>query len=223
MTLGGIALLAACVLAIPPLRDAFQNAISGDHDAVREDLQKPAGVALVIGLAIIHTIVWYPAEILDTAAGYVYGFWPALPLIMACWVASGLLAYMIGRHAARPLLYRLVGEERFERLEALVERGGVTFLLVARLVPIVPFSLTGYVAGAARVPLGRFTWTTAVGYLPITAFFIYVGSRLEELSPTDPVILLGTGALLLSVLGVRFLTPRFTHERADRADARRGS
>ena len=45
-----------------------------------------------------------------------------------------------------------------------------------RLVPIVPFSLFSYVAGAARVPFGRFMWTTAVGYIPITAVFVYLGS-----------------------------------------------
>ena len=55
-----------------------------------------------------------------------------------------------------------------------------------RLVPIVPFSLFSYAAGSARVPAGRFAWTTAVGYLPITAVFAYLGSRLEELSPDDP-------------------------------------
>ena len=218
MTLGGIALATAFVLAIPALREAAGNAISGDHDAVRHDLREPGGVLLVIALGLIHTIVWYPAEILDTAAGFVYGFWPALPLVMACWIISGLLAYFIGRHAARPILYRLAGRERFERVEGLIDRGGVTFLLVARLVPIVPFSLTGYVAGAARVPIGRYAWTTAVGYLPITAFFVYVGSQLEEFSPTDPIILIGAGALLLALFGVRHLTSHVARERQAQAD-----
>jgi len=77
---------------------------------------------------------------------------PALPLVMACWIASALLAYYIGRHAGRPLLYGLAGERRFLRLESAIDRGGASFLLACRLVPIVPFSLTGLVAGAAHVP-----------------------------------------------------------------------
>ena len=40
---------------------------------------------------------------------------------MAGWLLNGVLAYWIGRHAARPLLYRFVGRERFERLERMVE------------------------------------------------------------------------------------------------------
>jgi uncharacterized membrane protein YdjX (TVP38/TMEM64 family) len=216
ITLGGIVLALATTLAIPPLRDAFLDAVSGDTSSVRSDLRDldAVGVLLVIWLAMIHVVVFYPAEILDAAVGFVYGFGWGLPLVMACWIGSGLLAYAVGRHAARPLLYTILGEERFERIEGLINRGGVTFLLAARLVPIVPFSLLGYVCGAARVPLWRFTWTTAVGYLPITAYFTYLGSRLEGFSIEDPIVWIGAAGLLLALLGVRYVVPRASHEGA---------
>ena len=78
----------------------------------------------------------------------------------------------------------------------MVERGGATLLIAVRLIPIVPFSLISYAAGAARVPLWRFVWTTAVGYLPITALAVYFGTRLEGLSLTDPVVIGSAAALL---------------------------
>jgi uncharacterized membrane protein YdjX (TVP38/TMEM64 family) len=220
VTLAGIAILIAVALAIPAFRGAVVDAVHGRTAEVRHDLRHlgATGVALVFGLAVIHVVVWYPAEILDAAAGYVYGFGPALPLIMAGWMASAILSYWVGRHAARPLLYSLVGEERFLRLERLVNRGGATFLLAARLVPIVPFSLTGYVAGAARVPLGRFAWTPAVGYLPITAYFIYLGSKLEGFSAEDPIVLVGAGAILLGLIGVRYLLPKTTRRQGPAAE-----
>ncbi|HET8975934.1 MAG TPA: VTT domain-containing protein [Solirubrobacterales bacterium] len=209
MTAAGIAAIAGLVLLVEPVREAVFDAVGGDTGSVREDLRGlGVGAALlVVALAVAHAVVWYPAEILDAAAGYVFDFWVALPLIMASWVLSGLIAYYIGRHAARPLLYRFVGEHRFTRLEDLMERGGATFLLVARLVPIVPFSLLGYVAGAAHVPIWRYTWTTAVGYIPITAYFVYLGSRLESLSLSDPVIWLGVVGLIAALYGVRHLMP----------------
>jgi uncharacterized membrane protein YdjX (TVP38/TMEM64 family) len=157
-------------------------------------------------------IVWYPAEILDAATGYVFGFGFGFPLVMACWVISGLGAYAVGRHAARPVLYRIAGRERFERIEGLINRGGATFLLAARLIPIMPFSILGYACGAARVPLVRFTWTTAVGYAPITAYFTYLGSRLEGFSIEDPILWIGGAAILLCLLAFRFLVPRAARE-----------
>jgi uncharacterized membrane protein YdjX (TVP38/TMEM64 family) len=209
VTVAGIALGAALALLIAPLRDAVMNAVQGKTGGVRHDLRGlDWGPLLVLGLGLVHVIVWYPAEILDAATGFVYGFGVGFPLVMATWLASGMLSYYVGRHAARPLLYRLAGEKRFLRAEGLIHRGGAGFLLAARLVPIVPFSLTGYIAGAARVPPARFLWTTALGYAPITAYFTYVGSQLESFSIDDPIIWLGAGALLLALLGVRFLRPR---------------
>jgi uncharacterized membrane protein YdjX (TVP38/TMEM64 family) len=69
-----------------------------------------------------------------------------------------------------------------------------------RLIPILPFSIVSYAAGAARVPLWRFVWTTLVGYLPITAISVYFGTRLEGLSLTDPLVF-GSALALLALLG----------------------
>ena len=189
------------VLAIPELRDAFEAALQGDTDEVRHQIDDlgVAGPLLILGLALIHTVVFYPAEIVDAAAGFAYGFFPALALMMFGWLLSGLVCFAVGRSVARPLLDRWFGAERFERIEAAIERGGPTLLLAMRLIPIVPFSLVSYAAGAARVPLWRFVWTTTVAYMPITALSVYFGTRLEGLSLTDPLVL-GSAAALLALL-----------------------
>ena len=210
MTVGAIVLGLALAFAIPPLREAVLHAISGDTAAVREDLRDLGawGIVLVAALALVHAVVWYPAEILDAAAGFVYGFGPALPLIMACWIGNALVAYAIGANAGRPLIIRLAGERRYERMEHAVAEGGATLLIAIRLIPIVPFSLSSIAAGAAKVPLWRFIWTTLVGYLLITIIFVYLGSRLEELSPTDPILWISALALIAMMAAARYLRPR---------------
>jgi uncharacterized membrane protein YdjX (TVP38/TMEM64 family) len=118
---------------------------------------------------------------------------------------------------ARPLLDRWLGAERFERVEGMMERGGPTLLLAMRLIPILPFSIVSYAAGAARVPTWRFLWTTAVGYLPITAISVYFGTRLEGLSLTDPLVF-GSAAALLALLAAGHFAMR---RQASRAAAQR--
>jgi uncharacterized membrane protein YdjX (TVP38/TMEM64 family) len=212
VTVGGILLGVAVALAVPSLHDAVADAIHGNTAQVRHDLGGSAvGPLLVLWLALVHVIVWYPAEILDAATGYVFGFGGGFPLMLGAWVVSGLAAYAVGRHFARPLLYRVAGEERFVRIEGLINRGGAVALIGIRLIPIMPFSLMGYACGAARVPLWRFTWTTAVGYAPITAYFTYLGSKLQGFSAEDPILWIGGGLLLLGMLGVRYLLPRAAH------------
>jgi uncharacterized membrane protein YdjX (TVP38/TMEM64 family) len=204
--LGGIVL---AVLTVDPLREAAGDVLSGDTASLRRDLRElgVGGVALVAGLAALHTFVWYPAEILDAATGFVYGFWGAMAILTVCWTAQGMLAYEIGRRAARPVLDRFINPERFNRVERAVNEGGATLLLAARLVPIVPFSLFSYVAGAAAVPRVLYAWTTAVGYLPITGLSVYLGTGLEEFSITDPRIWGAVVGLLALLLLARKLRP----------------
>jgi uncharacterized membrane protein YdjX (TVP38/TMEM64 family) len=211
ITLVGIGLLALLVLAIEPLREAAQAAIEGDHDEVRHQIDRlgAAGPLLILALTLLHAVVFYPAEIVDAAAGFAYGFFPALLLMMVGWVISGLICWAIGHRVARPLLDRWFGAARFERAERAIERGGPALLLAMRLIPILPFSIVSYAAGAARVPAWRFVWTTAVGYLPITAIAVYFGTRLEGLSLTDPLVF-GSALALLALLGVGHWAARRT-------------
>ena len=76
ITVAAALALVAGVLAIEPLRDAFGDAVRGDTGNLRADLRSldGAGVAILYALIAIHTFVWYPAEIIDAAAGFVYGF-----------------------------------------------------------------------------------------------------------------------------------------------------
>ncbi|MGI9020348.1 MAG: hypothetical protein ACR2G3_06530, partial [Solirubrobacterales bacterium] len=96
-TLAGIAVLAALVLAVEPLREGFADAVSADTESLREDLDGPGGALLVLALALVHAVVWYPTEILSAATGYVYGFGVALPLLMVGWLLNAIVAYWIGR------------------------------------------------------------------------------------------------------------------------------
>ena len=58
-----------------------------------------------------------------------------------------------------------------------------------------PYSLVGYVAGAARVPLWRFVWTGFIGILPITAAATYLGHALGDLSASDPLLWVAIGVI----------------------------
>ncbi|HMI82109.1 MAG TPA: VTT domain-containing protein [Solirubrobacterales bacterium] len=202
VTLAGIALLALLAIAVDPLRDSVSAALQGDHDEVERQIDRLGlgGPLLILALCLLHSVVFYPAEIVDAAAGFAYGFFPALALVMTGWLLNGLVCWAIGHRVARPLLDRWFGEERFERVEGMIERGGPTLLLAMRLIPILPFSVVSYAAGAAHVPAWRFVWTTLVGYLPITVISVYFGTRLEGLSLSDPLVW-GSALALLALLG----------------------
>jgi len=210
MTVIGIVLLAGLVVAIPALRHAAVAAVHGETSEVRHQIKSlgVAGPLIIVGLGVIHSVVPYPAEIVNAAAGFAYGFFGGLGIVAVGWMLSALICYWFGTGVARPLLDRWFGARRFEHFEGMVERGGVTLLIALRLLPIVPFSLISAAAGAARVPFGRYCWTTAVGFLPITALAVYLGTRLEGIRFTDPAVIGAVVGVFVLLFGAQLIIKR---------------
>src|SRR3954453_8111918 len=186
----GVALLAALCRRGHPRPGAIGHAASGDTGALREQLRGTgaAGILLLYGLMLAPIVVLFPAEITNLVAGFTYGIAGGLAICVSGWWLSAMGTYAVGRIAGRPVIDRLAGPARVAAAEGLMDRGGWPFLLVVRLLPFVPFSLVGYLAGATRVPLGRFAWTSAVGAIPLIALAVVLGSRLEHFSITDPLV-----------------------------------
>jgi uncharacterized membrane protein YdjX (TVP38/TMEM64 family) len=191
----------AVYLFVTPVHDAVGFAAHGDTTALRQQLRGAGagGVLVLYALMLAHVILPFPAEITNLVAGFTYGIPGALAICLTGWLLSALGTYALGRYGGRPLLARLAGTERLAAAEALVERGGWPVLVGLRLLPIVPYSPVGYVAGATRVPLRRFAWTTVVGSAPLIIIVIALGSRLEHFSATDPLIWLLMVPLLVLV------------------------
>ena len=156
----------------------------------REDVNSwgAAGPVAVVALALGHAVVSFPSEILNIAAGYAYGFGPAIALLMPAWIGSCLLAYWLARRFGDRIANRLVEPEALDKLRDWAADAPVPVLLAVRSIPVVPINLVSYAAGLARMPLWRFTWTTAVGLTPQFGLPIYAGSQAREVAVTDPTI-----------------------------------
>ncbi len=203
----GLAAILAAVLIIavvPQLRHCVGLVLHGHFHALHAYIRSlgAVGLALLLGLMLAHAVVLYPSEIVTATAGWVYGFAPGLAFVVIGWLVAALLSYALGRSVGRPLLRSLLGH-RFIRLEHGMDRGGNALLLSWRLIPLVPFALVGYAAGATRVSLWRFSWTTVLGYLPLTTAVTYLGSRAETLSTSDPIVWIAAGGIIAILVAER--------------------
>ena len=192
--------LTGMLFAIDPIRDAVSAAFAGDLGEMREELDSlgAAAALVLLGIALVHAVVPFPAEFPTAAAGFVFGFAVAFPLMVLAWTVSCIAAYLLARGVGPPVLDRLVGSERMNSADRLIARGGWPILVAGRLIPVIPYNVVSYAAGATRVPLGRFTWTTAVGVAPLTALTALLGQRLQEPRFDDPVL----WAIVLGVIGL---------------------
>jgi uncharacterized membrane protein YdjX (TVP38/TMEM64 family) len=199
----------AVIALVPELRHCVSLVIHGQFGELRSYVRSlgAGGFALLLGLMLAHAIIFYPSEIITTTAGYVYGFWAGLAFVVGGWLLAALLSYALGRSVGGPLLRRVLGR-RFAWLTATMEGGGITLLLSGRLIPIVPFALIGYAAGATHTNLWRFSWTTVLGYLPLTIAVVYLGSRAQTLSFGNPLVWIAVFVLVALLVGEHLVRRR---------------
>ena len=216
LTIALALVLMAGFVAIPAGRHAISLSIHGNLTGLRLYIRHLGfgGFALLFGLILIHAVIPYPSEILTTTAGYVYGFVPGLIFAICGWTIVAVLTYVIGRTVGRPVLRTILGR-RFTDLEEAMETGGVRLMIIARLLPIVPLALLGYVAGATRENLWRLVWTSFVGYLPLTTAVAYVGSQAKSFSASNPIVWIIVVALIAVIVGSHFYSRHHKPEPAE--------
>jgi uncharacterized membrane protein YdjX (TVP38/TMEM64 family) len=214
--LGAIAIVILLAAATGTGRNVVDAIVNGNTRELRRQLLDlgVGGVLVLLTVCLSHAILPFPTEIVTAAAGFVYGFWLALPLLLACWLGSALLAYWLAERFGRPLARRLVGAKRLQRAEELMEIGGAATLLSLRLIPLIPYNAICYAAGVTRVPLVRYSWTTLVGIIPLTVLVAYLGSRLKSPNFGDWRVWVLVVAFIAIVVGGQVLERRLRYRRA---------
>jgi uncharacterized membrane protein YdjX (TVP38/TMEM64 family) len=215
-SIGAIALVILLATTTNTGQNTVDAILNGDSRELRRQLLGlgVGGVFVLLTVCLSHAIIPFPTEIVSAAAGFVYGFWLALPILLVCWLASALLAYWLAERFGRPLARRLVGANRLERAEGLMERGGAATLLSLRLIPLIPYNAICYAAGITRVPLVRYSWTTVVGITPLTVLVAYLGSRLKSPNFDDWRVWVLIVAFIAIVVGAQVLERRLRYRHA---------
>lgn len=110
---------------------------------------------------------------------WLYGFWPALPLVNLGLTAAALVEFALARWLLRQWVEDHYGGY-LERVRPAVDREGGFFLFAARIAHA-PFTLTNFVMGATPLRAKSFWWATQLGLLPGNVVFCYAGSTLPTL------------------------------------------
>ena len=165
---------------------------------------------VIIGLMILHTLVPVPAEFLALAAGMTLG-----PLwgFVTIWIGAMLGAYLgflLARSFGQPVLRLLVNPARLERSQHWLQQIDIPILLAVRLLPILSFNLINFALGLTPVSWWRFSWTTAIGIIPVTILTVTFGAHLSD---WRILALMALAALLLCLGGYAMLNRRQAKQR----------
>ncbi|HEV2969281.1 MAG TPA: TVP38/TMEM64 family protein [Pirellulales bacterium] len=159
-------------------------ALAGDVERLH-GWQEAHPIALPLLLAatfIVSTGLSIPAVItLSVLSGWLLGTWEGLLITSFASTAGATVAFLISRYLLRDAIARQ-WPEIVARADEMVERDGAFYLLSLRLVHVIPSWLINLVVGCTRVRAAIFWWTTQLGMLPSTAFYVYAGAHLKSLA-----------------------------------------
>lgn len=183
-----------------------------------ESLEDWGGFGIIV-LMVVHSLAPFPAEIVAFLAGRLYGVVWGTVYAWTGAMLGALLAYGIARAMGRRAVDALLTPASREKLAYWMRRRSVDGLLIVRVIPIVSFNLINYAAGLMHVGLWTFVWTTGLGILPLTVFFVYLGERMQNRSWQEWAVVVGLGLALWAAVHVIRLTlgwtgPRVGIERA---------
>jgi uncharacterized membrane protein YdjX (TVP38/TMEM64 family) len=171
---------------------------------------------------VVVTVLPFPRTAFTLAAGLIFG--PALGVGIALGAStlSAVIALVLVR-AAGWQLARLVRHPRVDALNGRLEQRGWLTVLSMRLIPVVPFSMLNYVAGASAIRVLPFTLATVVGLLPGTAAIVIFGDALTgNVSPLLLLISVGTAGLGVAGL-IHEVRSHRRHEAAEAAKTSKAS
>lgn len=128
--------------------------------------------ALMILQAVIAPLPSSPVTYLN---GLLFGLWWGGLLSWASALVAAAICFGLSRRFGRPPAERLMSARAVEWGDRFFERFGVYAVLVGRLLPFVSFDLVSYGAGLTRMSFSAFIAATAVGMIPGTLLYAYLG------------------------------------------------
>ncbi|MFO7854886.1 MAG: TVP38/TMEM64 family protein [Paracoccaceae bacterium] len=116
------------------------------------------------------------------AGGFLFGLWPGALMIVASATAGATLIFLaaktsLGDRLAKALEGRGGAMARFRRG---IEENEIWFLLLIRLVPVMPFFVANLAPAFLGVGLRNYVLTTFFGIMPGTVVYTWVGAGLGE-------------------------------------------
>lgn len=179
-------------------------------DVIKEDVRRVGYLAPLVFTVIYAaaSLFFVPKNLMSIAAGAVFGMIPAMLFVLAGATLGSVIAFIGARKIGRSSVERLAGRH-ISRLDTHIGEKPFISILIARLIPVVPFTLLNYAAGLSAVSFIAYLGATILGMLPGTASYVALGAYGTHIRSWEFIV------VILVFLGLTLLTRKLVGKSND--------
>jgi len=142
----------------------------------------PTGVIYYALIYMIAEILAIPATPLTLSAGYLFGLQNGILTVLVGATGAACIGFWISRTFLRDYVESTLlapppdgSPNNLAKLDKAIGKEGLKLLILIRLSPIFPFSVTNYLYGASSIDFGSYLAGTLIGFIPTTTAYVYTG------------------------------------------------
>lgn len=140
------------------------------------------GALVMVGVTAVQVVIAFiPGELVEIAAGYIFGAWLGLLLCLVGMAIGSTVAILLARHFGRKLVASLYSEEKLDSLPILNDpkkRNATTALLF--LIPGTPKDLITYLVGLTKMSIPQYLAISLVCRIPSVVMSTISGGALGD-------------------------------------------
>jgi uncharacterized membrane protein YdjX (TVP38/TMEM64 family) len=153
--------------------------------------------------------VMFPRPVLTLLTVIAFGPWLGFAYGMTGIIGSALATYYVGRLLPEKTLQRLAGDKLDDVIKAL-RRRGLMAMLAVRIIPVAPFAVEGFIAGAVPIKLWDYTLGTFLGMLPgVLATSVFGGQLAAALEDPSTLNWWIVGGVIVAMAALTWYVKRW--------------
>ena len=136
-------------------------------------------------LASILPILLFPPGIFSVIGGLLFGFKLGAVLTIIAAIIYTNIMFLISRYFARNKIENFLEKrltlKQYNRIFGLNDNKLATFLIICRLIPILPNSVVSYSYGLTRISFKHYFIANLIGLIPGRLIWLNFGSKLNNI------------------------------------------
>ena len=164
------------------------------------------GPLVFVLIYILAVILALPGSAITIAGATLFGSVWGVVLVSIASTIGASICLLISRYLARDFILRKFSQnEKFHKLDRMVEEHGAIVIAITRLVPVFPFNVLNYGFGFTGVPLRTYVFWSWLCMLPGTILYVVGTDTILRGISEGKIPWLLVSVLLLAAIILAFL------------------